>query len=435
MAVGLDIVNVPCPKCRGVKNMNFRSEYRLVWSGNATARAPFPDEIRAATGFPGELPVGMWSIARQLEQARFVAKPSAGFGVSDVSMNIYNGRLDLVLTMSGKPQQPAQKTGYLVSFHSEAEGRGRVLATGIGQLASTGSTRLTFAQLEYSGVVPDSFRLTADFYVEALRQLSDAKSVVVTLSDLQSAATKLTVAEKEPKIFTIQASPSSGSTPIASDPSKAKRSSFGSGMVFTSDGHVFTNQHVIDDSTEISIVVFSNGKLIKRYPATVISKDAKIDLAILKVEGWSPPEGSQSTPPRLVSSVQCKLGDPVFVLGFPLPSTLSSNVKYTKGDISDTAGIGDDSSKIQHTASIQPGNSGGPMALQDGRIVGVVVSSLSAAYMMKRTGSIPQGVNFSIKTDYLIAMANVAGITIPTYPASASPVEHVKNYTVQIMCE
>jgi len=123
------------------------------------------------------------------------------------------------------------------------------------------------------------------------------------------------------------------------------------------------------------------------------------------------------------------------VLGYPLPSTLSSNVKYTKGDVSDTSGIGDDSSKIQHTASIQPGNSGGPMALLDGRVVGVVVSSLSASYMIKKTGSIPQGVNFSIKTDYLLTMAKVAGITIPEYPVSVSPVDHVKNYTVQIMCE
>jgi S1-C subfamily serine protease len=198
---------------------------------------------------------------------------------------------------------------------------------------------------------------------------------------------------------------------------------------------VFTNHHVIDEGTEISIVVFSNGQLVKKLPASIVSKDAKIDLAILKVDGWTPPEGAQSLPPRVVSSVNCKLGDPVFVLGYPLPSTLSSNVKYTKGDVSDTSGIGDDSTKIQHTAGIQPGNSGGPMALLDGRVVGVVVSSLSASYTMKKTGSLPQGVNFSIKTDYLLTMAKIAGIEVPDYPLSESPVEHVKNYTVQIMCE
>ncbi len=75
------------------------------------------------------------------------------------------------------------------------------------------------------------------------------------------------------------------------------------------------------------------------------------------------------------------------------------------------------------------------MALLDGRVVGVVVSSLSASYTMKKTGSLPQGVNFSIKTDYLLTMAKIAGIEVPDYPLSESPVEHVKNYTVQIMCE
>lgn len=434
-ARGLEIYYVACPVCAGAKTQKFLTEYRLVWPGKGAEKASFPDEMRAAIGFPGELSAGASNMARQMERSRFVAKPSVGFGVSDVSTSMYKGRLDFVLTLAGKPDNSVGKVGYVVNFHSEPEGRGQVLATASGHSASAGNSRLTFAQLEYSGVVADSFKLTSDYYAEALGRLTGAKSVVVTLSDLPSSSAKLTLTEKEPRVFAVQIPPELGFIPVATNPSKTKPTFYGSGMVFTAEGHVFTNHHVIDEGTEISIVVFSNGQLIKRYPATVVSKDAKIDLAILKVQGWAPPEGSQATPPRVVSSVQCKLGDPVFVLGYPLPSTLSSNVKYTKGDVSDTSGIGDDSSKIQHTASIQPGNSGGPMALLDGRVVGVVVSSLSASYMIKKTGSIPQGVNFSIKTDYLLTMAKVAGITIPEYPVSVSPVDHVKNYTVQIMCE
>lgn len=433
--VDLKIVHVPCPVCSGAKTMNYRTEYRLLWPGKGAAKLPFPDEMRAAIGFQGDLSAGSSNMARQLERSRFVAKASAGFGVSDISVSMYKGRTDFVLTLSGKPEQQGQKIGYSVNFHSEAEGRGQVLASASGHSASVGSTRLTFAQFEYSGVVADSFRLTADYYAEALRRLSGAKSVVISLYDIPSSDAKLTVGEKAPKVFALEVAPEYGNMPIASGTTKSKRTFYGSGMVFTSDGHVFTNHHVVNEGSEISIVVFSNGQLIKRYPATIVSFDSNIDLAILKVEGWTPPAGSQATPPRVVSSVQCRAGDPVFVWGFPLPSTLSSNVKYTKGDISDTSGIGDDSSKIQHTASIQPGNSGGPMALLDGRVVGVVVSSLSASYMMKKTGSIPQGVNFSIKTDYLLTMAKVAGINLADYPASVSPLEHVKNYTVQIMCE
>jgi S1-C subfamily serine protease len=434
-AVELKIVHVPCPVCSGGKTLNYRTEYRLLWPGKSVDKLPFPDEMRAAIGFQGELPGTSASLLRQLERTRFVANPSAGFGVSDVSMGMYKGRIDLVITLSGKPVQPAKKVGYVVSFHSEPEGRGQVLAAASGQAPLAGSTRLTFAQLDYAGIVADSFRLTADYYAEALGRLAGAKSVVISLADAPSADTKLTAVEKAQKVFAVQVASEYGSAPIASGATKPKRSFYGSGMVFTSEGHVFTNHHVVNEGTEFSIVIFSNGQLIKRYPATIVSFDSNIDLAILKIEGWTPPVGSQATPPRLVSSVQCRAADPVFVWGFPLPSTLSSNVKYTRGDISDTSGIGDDSSKIQHTASIQPGNSGGPMALLDGRVVGVVVSTLSASYMMKKTGSIPQGVNFSIKTDYLLTMAKVAGINLPEYPASTSPIEHVKSYTVQIMSE
>lgn len=105
----------------------------------------------------------------------------------------------------------------------------------------------------------------------------------------------------------------------------------------------------------------------------------------MEARSWKPP-----APPPVVSSSQCKLGSQVFVLGFPLPGTVSSNVKYTKGDVSDMAGLDDDSSKIQHTAQIQPGNSGGPMALADGRVVGIIVSSLSESYALRTSGRYPK---------------------------------------------
>ena len=75
------------------------------------------------------------------------------------------------------------------------------------------------------------------------------------------------------------------------------------------------------------------------------------------------------------------------------------------------------------------------MALMDGRVIGIVVSSLSESYALKTSGSLPQGVNFSIKSDYVLTQASIAGIDIPKGEASTDPVAHVKAYTVQIMCE
>jgi S1-C subfamily serine protease len=99
------------------------------------------------------------------------------------------------------------------------------------------------------------------------------------------------------------------------------------------------------------------------------------------------------------------------------------------------SGLKDDSREIQHTAQIQPGNSGGPMALADGRIVGVVVSSLSESYALRASGALPQGVNFSVKSDYILNLAAIAEIDLPSAKPSSEPIEHVKAYTVQIMCE
>ncbi len=440
--VNQQVVSEVCRNCRGLKSLKFRTEYRLVWPSNGSPKLPLNDEMRSLIGFGGKLPSTFAAKEYQVERSKFEAKQGSGFEVSDVSMSKSKGKLDLVLSFAGKPADEVRAVGCEVTFYSEEDGRGQVLASATSRAAPSGVLRLTFAQLAYPGVVAESYKFTADFYAEALTRLAAAKSVVVRLNDAPDAKGKLAATEKQPKVFAVKSMSdrgamglNPGSAPVAPDIPKPKRTFYGSGLVFTAEGHVFTNHHVIDEGTEISIVVFSNGQLVKKLPASIVSKDAKIDLAILKVDGWTPPEGAQPLPPRVVSSVNCKLGDPVFVLGYPLPSTLSSNVKYTKGDVSDTSGIGDDSTKIQHTAGIQPGNSGGPMALLDGRVVGVVVSSLSASYTMKKTGSLPQGVNFSIKTDYLLTMAKIAGIEVPDYPLSESPVEHVKNYTVQIMCE
>jgi S1-C subfamily serine protease len=111
----------------------------------------------------------------------------------------------------------------------------------------------------------------------------------------------------------------------------------------------------------------------------------------------------------------------------------SSNVKYTQGNISDLAGLRNNPAEIQHTAAIQPGNSGGPMALMDGRIAGIIVSTLSPSFALRNTGSLPQGVNFSVKTDNLMEMGARVGVQFNVSKSmSHDPVEHVKAYTVQV---
>jgi hypothetical protein len=71
----------------------------------------------------------------------------------------------------------------------------------------------------------------------------------------------------------------------------------------------------------------------------------------------------------------------------------------------------------------------------DGRVVGVVVSSINSLYVLKETGALPQGINFAIKSDVLLEMSKRANVLLPTSRIQANPVEHVRAYTVQIMSE
>lgn len=227
--------------------------------------------------------------------------------------------------------------------------------------------------------------------------------------------------------------------PIARQPSdsekKDKGASSGSGMVFSRAGHIFTNHHVIKGGRRHFVVRIVDGKLTERFEAELVMQDPKHDLAILRAKDWSPTAFAEAGPPVIAPTDDCKLGSQVFVLGYPFPGIVSSNVKYTRGDVSDLSGLDDDKTMIQHTAQIQPGNSGGPMCLLDGRVVGVVVSSLNSVNVLKETGALPQGINFAIKSDILLEMSKRANIVMATSRSQANPVEHVRAYTVQIISE
>ena len=206
----------------------------------------------------------------------------------------------------------------------------------------------------------------------------------------------------------------------------------GSGLVFTPEGHVFTNHHVVENGKSFEVYVPS---LKKKLPAKLVVSDAANDLAVLQVESWKTVPHSPALPPPIASSTKAKIGDKVFAIGFPLPDALGTEAKYTSGDVSSLSGIGDDKRVIQISAPIQPGNSGGPLALADGRIVGVVVATLNYRLTLKESGSLPQNVNFAVKSDYLRILAANSGVDIPDdLKTSGSPVEHVNAYTVQVIC-
>ncbi len=137
--------------------------------------------------------------------------------------------------------------------------------------------------------------------------------------------------------------------------------SLGSGFIIDAAGHVVTNNHVIADSDDISVVLHDG----KRLKAKVIGRDSKTDLALLKVEAGHPLPHVQ-----FGESDGARVGDWVIAIGNPfgLGNSVSAGILSARGrDIN--AGPYDDF--LQTDAPINRGNSGGPMFDLDGKVIGV----------------------------------------------------------------
>ena len=181
---------------------------------------------------------------------------------------------------------------------------------------------------------------------------------------------------------------------IASSDAKSDMIDFASGTgVLIDKSHVLTASHVIDDADEI-LVEFSDGMPRK---ATVYRKNAEEDWAVLKLDAEF-----GALPISYASEIQ--LGEKVYTLGFPSASLLGKSIKYTDGSASALTGMMDDAKTFQISAPIQPGNSGGPIFDEKGRVVGIVLSCLDPRKFFQHTGgALPQAVNFGLKIQDVVA--------------------------------
>jgi S1-C subfamily serine protease len=140
----------------------------------------------------------------------------------------------------------------------------------------------------------------------------------------------------------------------------------GSGVVLDDEGHVLTNNHVIEGATEVTVSLEENGSM---YPATVVGTEPNTDLALLKVEA----PASKLHPLKLGDSSKMEVGDPVVAIGNPydLKRTVTSGiVSALQREIQAPDGVTIDN-VIQTDAAINPGNSGGPLINAAGEVIGI----------------------------------------------------------------
>jgi len=140
----------------------------------------------------------------------------------------------------------------------------------------------------------------------------------------------------------------------------------GSGVVLDDEGHVLTNNHVVEGGEEIRVSFESEGQM---YPAEVVGTEPNSDLALLKVEA----PAAQLHPLALGDSSKVEVGDPVVAIGnpFDLQRTVTSGiVSALQREITAPDGVAI-KNVIQTDAAINPGNSGGPLINVRGEVIGI----------------------------------------------------------------
>jgi S1-C subfamily serine protease/uncharacterized protein len=164
----------------------------------------------------------------------------------------------------------------------------------------------------------------------------------------------------------------------------------GSGTAFAvnSVGDFVTNYHVIKGCSGLRLHIHGEWKT-----AETTASDEQNDLAVIHTK-------DADTVPSLHfrEGKAIRPADEVVALGFPYAGVLTTNLQVTTGAVSALSGIHDDTRYLQLTAPVQPGNSGGPLLDLSGNVVGIVSGRLNALLMAQATGTLPENVNFAIKS-------------------------------------
>ncbi len=149
--------------------------------------------------------------------------------------------------------------------------------------------------------------------------------------------------------------------PLPEGRQRFKRHSLGSGFIIDPEGYILTNYHVVDRAEDIRVTLWDETE----YKATVVGKDEKTDIALLKIT----PKGPLPVAP-LGDSDTLEVGDWVLAIGNPfgLGHTVTAGIVSAKGRI---LGAGPYDDFIQTDAAINPGNSGGPLFNLDAEVVGI----------------------------------------------------------------
>ncbi len=149
-------------------------------------------------------------------------------------------------------------------------------------------------------------------------------------------------------------------------PQERKHTSLGTGFLIDPDGFIMTNNHVVEQATEVIVTLTDQ----RQFRAKIIGKDDKMDLALIQIRDREHHIPPHLKPVPLGNSDTVRIGESVVAVGNPfgLQNTVTKGIISAKNR---TIGLGPFDNFLQTDASINPGNSGGPLFNLHGEVIGI----------------------------------------------------------------
>ena len=191
--------------------------------------------------------------------------------------------------------------------------------------------------------------------------------------------------------------------------------SWGTGVIFSEDGYIITNSHVLDDAVNATVTLYDD----RDYPAMLVGYDSLSDIAVIKIDCTG------LTPAEFVSSEGLRVGDDVVAIGNPMGEELRGTM--TSGIISainrQVYTDGNTMTLIQTNAQINEGNSGGALIDMSGRVIGITnmkmvsyVSSIEGLGFAIPTSTVKPVVDEILDSGYVAGRPGI-GVTVGAVPA------------------
>ena len=247
---------------------------------------------------------------------------------------------------------------------------------------------------------------------------SGSSTQKITIDSEDTTLAEVVSAKALPSVVSIAATSSgsqNGSLSQSADESDSS-GSVGSGVVLDTEGHILTNNHVVDGYDQY-VVTMDDGTT---YEAEFVGNDASSDLAVIKLKDA---DASRLTPIEIGDSSKLNVGEWVMAIGSPFGneqsvSTGIVSALYRSTAMSSTSGNTIYANMIQTDAAINPGNSGGALFNMQGQVIGINSSKIASTEYEGMGFAVPSSTavdtaNSLIKNGYVAGRAKI-GVTYNT---------------------